>query len=137
MWSGTTLSIFIVKRPFFKDAPNTSRSSARVNFNLKALFAIPLCKVSVLSIDYHFGKKEKTKTLYDEYIADRYYKLGAAGFSIFGLGIFGLFAIQDFSNWSLQAANEFILNLSSFLWFVFGALIVVFSYGDYKESVDG
>ena len=92
---------------------------------------------AVLSIDYHFGKKEKTNALYDEYIADRYYKLGAAGFSIFGLGIFGLFAIQDFSNWSLQAANEFILNLSSFLWFVFGALIVGFSYGDYKESVDG
>jgi hypothetical protein len=48
-----------------------------------------------------------------------------------------LFAIQDFSNWNLQAANEFILNLSAFLWFVFGALIVIFSYGDYKESVDG
>tara|TARA_B100001109_G_scaffold160538_1_gene130698 strand:- start:120 stop:434 length:315 start_codon:yes stop_codon:yes gene_type:complete len=92
---------------------------------------------AILSIDYYFGKKEKSKALYDEYIADRYYKLAAAGFSIFGLGIFGLFAIQDFSNWNLQAANEFILNLSAFLWFVFGALIVIFSYGDYRESVDG
>ena len=92
---------------------------------------------AILSIDYYFGKKETSKALYDEYIADRYYKLGTAGFSIFGLGIFSLFAIQDFSNWNLQAANEFILNLSSFLWFVFGALIVIFSYGDYRESVDG
>lgn len=92
---------------------------------------------AILSIDYYLGKKETSKALYDEYIADRYYKLGAAGFSIFGLGIFSLFTIQDFSNWNLQAANEFILNLSSFLWFVFGALIVIFSYGDYRESVDG
>jgi hypothetical protein len=51
--------------------------------------------------------------------------------------LFGLFAIQDFSAWSWEAANAFILNLSAFFWFVFGLLIVIFSYGDYKESVDG
>ena len=91
---------------------------------------------AILSIDYHFGNKESKVALYDEYIADRFYKLGAAGYSLTGLGLFALFAIQDYSA-SWEAANAFILNLSAFFWFVFGSLIVIFSYGDYKESVDG
>ena len=69
--------------------------------------------------------------------SDRFYKLGAAGYSVTGLGLFGLFAIQDYSAWSWEAANAFILNLSAFFWFVFGSLIVIFAYGDYRESVDG
>ena len=92
---------------------------------------------AILSLDYHFGNKDSKVALYDEYIADRFYKLGAAGYSVTGLGLFGLFAIQDYSVWSWEAANAFILNLSAFFWIVFGSLIVIFSYGDYKESVDG
>ena len=75
--------------------------------------------------------------LYDEYIADRYYKLGAAGYAITGIGIFVLYSIQDYSAWSFEAANGFIYDLAAFLWLVFGSLIVIFSYGDYRESVDG
>ena len=92
---------------------------------------------AILSLDYHFGNKESKVALYDEYIADRYYKIGAAGYAMTGIGVFVLYSIQDYSKWSLEAANAFIYDLAAFLWFVFGSLIVIFSYGDYKESVDG
>ena len=92
---------------------------------------------AVLTIDYYFGNTNNRVVLYDEYIADRYYKIGAAGYAMTGIGVFVLYSIQDYSKWSLEAANAFILNLSAFFWFVFGSLIVIFSYGDYKESVDG
>ena len=40
---------------------------------------------AILSLDYHFGNKDSKVALYDEYIADRFYKLGAAGYSVTGL----------------------------------------------------
>ena len=92
---------------------------------------------AVLTIDYYFGNKDNRVALYDEYIADRYYKLGAAGYAVTGIGIFILYSTQDYSTWSFEAANEFIYDLAAFLWLVFGSLIVIFSYGDYRESVDG
>ena len=64
---------------------------------------------AILSLDYHFGNKESKVALYDEYIADRFYKLGAAGYSLTGLGLFTLFAIQDYSAWSWEAANALSL----------------------------
>ena len=92
---------------------------------------------AVLTIDYYFGNRDNRAVLYDEYIADRYYKIGAAGYAMTGIGVFVLYSIQDYSKWSLETANAFIYDLAAFFWFVFGSLIVIFSYGDYKESVDG
>ena len=92
---------------------------------------------AVLTIDYYFGNRDNRVVLYDEYIADRYYKIGAAVYAMTGIGVFVLYSIQDYSKWSLEAANAFIYDLAAFFWFVFGSLIVIFSYSDYKESVDG
>ena len=91
----------------------------------------------ILTASYYFGDKKKNNALYDEYTALRYYKIGAIGYALNGIGIFILFSIQDWSNWDLQSANRMIYQIASFAWLIFGILIVWFSLGDYKEHKNG
>ena len=91
----------------------------------------------ILTASYYFGDTKKNNALYDEYTALRYYKIGAIGYALNGIGIFILFSIQDWSNWDLQSANRMIYQIASFAWLIFGILIVWFSLGDYKEHKNG
>ena len=91
----------------------------------------------ILTASYYFGDTKKNNALYDEYTALRYYKIGAIGYALNGIGIFILFSIQDWSNWDLQSANRMIYQIASFAWLIFGILIVWFSLGDYKEYKNG
>ena len=91
----------------------------------------------ILTASYYFGDRKKNNALYDEYTALRYYKIGAIGYALNGIGIFILFSIQDWSNWDLQSANRMIYQIASFAWLIFGILIVWFSLGDYKEHKNG
>ena len=91
----------------------------------------------ILTASYYFGDRKKNNALYDEYTALRYYKIGAIGYALNGIGIFILFSIQDWSNWDFQSANRMIYQIASFAWMIFGILIVWFSLGDYKEHKNG
>ena len=91
----------------------------------------------ILTASYYFGDRKKNNALYDEYTALRYYKIGAIGYALNGIGIFILFSIQDWSNWDLQSANRMIYQIASSAWLIFGILIVWFSLGDYKEHRNG
>ena len=91
----------------------------------------------LLTVSYYFGDKKTNNSLYDEYAAIRYYKLGAFGYALNGVGIFLLFSLQDWSNWSFQSANAMIYQIASFAWLIFGILLVWFSLGDYKEYKNG
>ena len=91
----------------------------------------------ILTASYYFGDTKKNNALYDEYTALRYYKIGAIGYALNGIGIFILFSIQDWSSWDLQSANRMIYQIASFAWLIFGILIVWFSLGDYKEYKNG
>ena len=86
---------------------------------------------------YFFDTKKINNALYDEFTALRAYKLGSIGYGLNGMGIFILFSIQDWSNWSLQMANSMIYQIAAFAWLVFGVLLVCFSFGDYQESRSG
>ena len=90
-----------------------------------------------LTVSYYFGDRKNNSALYDEYTAIRYYKLGAIGYAINGIGIFLIFSTQDYANWSLQAANTMIYQIASFAWLIFGVLLVCFSIGDFKEARNG
>ena len=91
-----------------------------------------------LTVSYYFFSDEKANnSLYDEFTAVRYYKLGAAGYAINGIGIFILYSIQDWSNWNFELANNMIYQIAAFAWLIFGILLVWFSVGDYKESKSG
>ena len=91
----------------------------------------------ILTASYYFGDTKKNNALYDEYTALRYYKIGAIGYALNGIGIFILFSIQDWSSWDLQSANRMIYQIASFAWLIFGILIVWCSLGDYKEYKNG
>ena len=91
----------------------------------------------ILTASYYFGDTKKNNALYDEYTALRYYKIGAIGYALNGIGIFILFSIQDWSSWDLQSANRMIYQIASFAWLIFGILIVWFSLGDKKEYKNG
>ena len=91
----------------------------------------------IMTASYYFGDTKKNNALYDEYTALRYYKIGAIGYALNGIGIFILFSIQDWSSWDLQSANRMIYQIASFAWLIFGILIVWFSLGDYKEYKNG
>ena len=91
----------------------------------------------ILTASYYFGDTKKNNALYEEYTALRYYKIGAIGYALNGIGIFILFSIQDWSSWDLQSANRMIYQIASFAWLIFGILIVWFSLGDYKEYKNG
>ena len=91
----------------------------------------------ILTASYYFGDTKKNNALYDEYTALRYYKIGAIGYALNGIGIFILFSIQDWSSLDLQSANRMIYQIASFAWLIFGILIVWFSLGDYKEYKNG
>ena len=91
-----------------------------------------------LTLSYYFLDSNKTNNgLYDEFTALRAYKLGSVGYGLHGMGIFILFSIQDWSNWSFQMANSMIYQIAAFAWLVFGVLLVCFSVGDYQESKSG
>ena len=90
-----------------------------------------------LTASYYFGDQQKNNALYDEYTALRYYKTAALGYAINGVGIFVLFSIQDWSNWSYELANNMIYQIAAFAWLIFGMLLVWFSLGDYRESKSG
>jgi uncharacterized protein with PQ loop repeat len=90
-----------------------------------------------LTASYYLGDRQKNNALYDEYTALRYYKTAALGYAINGVGIFVLFSIQDWSNWSFELANNMIYQIAAFAWLIFGMLLVWFSVGDYKESKSG
>ena len=90
-----------------------------------------------LTASYYLGDQQKNNALYDEYTALRYYKTAALGYAINGVGIFVLFSIQDWSNWSFELANNMIYQIAAFAWLIFGMLLVWFSVGDYKESKSG
>ena len=49
----------------------------------------------VLVISYYYGKKGINDKLYDEYTADRFYRLGNLGYALSGIGLFIIFSIQD------------------------------------------
>ena len=91
----------------------------------------------LLTVSYYFGDKKTNDSLYDEYTAIRYYKLGAFGYALNGVGIFLLFSFQDWSSWSFQNANAMMYQIASFAWLIFGILLVWFSLGDYKEYKNG
>ena len=61
----------------------------------------------------------------------------AAGYVINGIGIFILFSVQDWQNWSFELANNMIYQIAAFAWLIFGMLLVWFSIGDYRESKSG
>jgi hypothetical protein len=90
-----------------------------------------------LTASYYFGDQQKNNVLYDEYTALRYYKTAAVGYFINGVGVFVLFSIQDWSNWSYELANNMIYQIAAFAWLIFGMLLVWFSLGDYRESKSG
>ena len=91
-----------------------------------------------LTLSYYYLDTNKiNNALYDEFTALRAYKLGSLGYGLNGIGIFILFSIQDWSNWSFQMANSMIYQIAAFAWLVFGVLLVSFSIGDYQESKSG
>jgi hypothetical protein len=90
-----------------------------------------------LTASYYFGDQQKNNVLYDEYTALRYYKTAAVGYFINGVGVFVLFSIQDWSNWSYELANNMIYQIAAFAWLIFGILLVWLSLGDYRESKSG
>ena len=91
-----------------------------------------------LTLSYYYIDTNKiNNALYDEFTALRAYKLGSMGYGLNGIGIFILFSIQDWSNWSFQMANTMIYQIAAFAWLVFGVLLVSFSIGDYQESKSG
>ena len=91
-----------------------------------------------LTFSYYFLSDETSNNaLYDEFTALRYYKLATAGYVINGIGIFVLFSVQDWQNWSFELANNMIYQIAAFAWLIFGMLLVWFSIGDYRESKSG
>ena len=91
-----------------------------------------------LTLSYYFLSDETSNNaLYDEFTALRYYKLATAGYVINGIGIFILFSVQDWQNWSFELANNMIYQIAAFAWLIFGMLLVLFSIGDYRESKSG
>jgi len=91
-----------------------------------------------LTLSYYFQSDETSNNaLYDEFTALRYYKLATAGYVINGIGIFVLFSVQDWQNWSFELANNMIYQIAAFAWLIFGMLLVWFSIGDYRESKSG
>ena len=91
-----------------------------------------------LTLSYYFLSDETSNNaLYDEFTALRYYKLATAGYVINGIGIFVLFSVQDWQNWSFELANNMIYQIAAFAWLIFGMLLVWFSIGDYRESKSG
>ena len=91
-----------------------------------------------LTFSYYFLSDAKSNNaLYDEFTALRYYKLATAGYVINGIGIFILFSVQDWQNWSFELANNMIYQIAAFAWLIFGMLLVWFSIGDYRESKSG
>ena len=91
-----------------------------------------------LTFSYYFLSDEQSNNaLYDEFTALRYYKLATAGYVINGMGIFILYSIQDWSNWSFELANNMIYQIAAFAWLIFGVLLVWFALGDLRESRNG
>ena len=91
-----------------------------------------------LTFSYYFLSDEQSNNaLYDEFTALRYYKLATAGYVINGIGIFILFSIQDWQNWSFELANNMIYQIAAFAWLIFGMLLVWFALGDLRESRNG
>lgn len=91
----------------------------------------------ILTASYYLGDSKSNNILYDEYTALRYYKIATAGYALNGVGIFVLFSIQDWANWSFQSANDMIYQVAAFAWLIFGILLTIFSVGDYKEYKNG
>ena len=91
-----------------------------------------------LTFSYYFLSDEQSNNaLYDEFNALRYYKLASAGYVINGMGIFVLYSMQDWSNWSFELANNMIYQIAAFAWLIFGVLLVWFALGDLRESRNG
>ena len=91
-----------------------------------------------LTFSYYFLSDEQSNNaLYDEFNALRYYKLATAGYVINGMGIFVLYSMQDWSNWSFELANNMIYQIAAFAWLIFGMLLVWFALGDLRESRNG
>ncbi len=91
-----------------------------------------------LTLSYYFLSDEQSNNaLYDEFNALRYYKLATAGYVINGIGIFVLYSMQDWSNWSFALANNMIYQIAAFAWLIFGVLLVWFALGDLRESRNG
>ena len=91
-----------------------------------------------LTLSYYFLSDEQSNNaLYDEFTALRYYKLATAGYVINGIGIFVLFSVQDWQNWSFELANNMIYQIAAFAWLIFGMLLVWFSMGDYGNQKVG
>ena len=91
-----------------------------------------------LTFSYYFLSDEQSNNaLYDEFNALRYYKLATAGYVINGIGIFVLFSVQDWQNWSFELANNMIYQIAAFAWLIFGVLLVWFALGDLRESRNG
>lgn len=91
-----------------------------------------------LTFSYYFLSDEQSNNaLYDEFTALRYYKLATAGYVINGVGIFVLYSMQDWSNWSFELANNMIYQIAAFAWLIFGVLLVWFALGDLRESRNG
>ena len=91
-----------------------------------------------LTFSYYFLSDEQSNNaLYDEFNALRYYKLATAGYAINGMGIFVLYSMQDWSNWSFELANNMIYQIAAFAWLIFGMLLVWFALGDLRESRNG
>ena len=91
-----------------------------------------------LTFSYYFLSNEQSNNaLYDEFNALRYYKLATAGYVINGIGVFVLYSMLDWSNWSFELANNMIYQIAAFAWLIFGVLLVWFALGDLRESRSG
>ncbi|MGB0261671.1 MAG: hypothetical protein ACPGCY_02610 [Henriciella sp.] len=95
---------------------------------------ITLTCYAVLSIMYHIMPRKQANVMYDELVKQRFYKFGAFGYAAVGFGVFVLFSIQDWENWSFAAANTLLLNLSGLMFLTFGALLLAFFVSDMEPS---
>ena len=95
---------------------------------------VTLIGAGVLSFMYHIMSRKQARVLYDELVVQRLYKLGAYGYGIIGIGVFVLFSLQDWENWSFQAANMLLLNLSGLMFLTFGLLLLGFLVSDMEQS---
>ncbi len=95
---------------------------------------VTLIGAGVLSLMYHIMSRKQARVLYDELVVQRLYKLGAYGYGITGIGVFVLFSLQDWENWSFQAANMLLLNISGVMFLTFGLLLLGFLVSDMEQS---
>lgn len=88
----------------------------------------------ILCFMYQIMSRKQARVLYDELVVQRLYKLAACGYAAVGIGVFVLFSLQDWENWSFEAANMLLLNISGVMFLTFGLLLLGFLVSDMEQS---